>query len=569
MLDLLDLLGEEDLRESAGERIAETPFSSEKKWMGVVLGTKSSSANSSPVETVYMKGALEQVLTRCDTYVTKEGHEVVLDEPRRKMIASAAEGMASEGLRVLGFASGSTRSPANGTLGGAAKSRSGTPRLDRTATPPAKTEHDEKYQGLAFAGLVGMKDPPREGVEKSIRRLMAGGVKVIMITGDSEATAFAIARRVGMGVNEPQNKTREAATVKTILTGDELDRMTERELAEAMSATSIFARTSPDHKMKIVRALQSRGDVVAMTGDGVNDAPALKKADIGVAMGLQGTDVAKEAADMILTNDDFSTILHAIEEGKGIFYNIQNFLTFQLSTSVAALSLVLLSTLFGLKNPLNAMQILWINILMDGPPAQSLGVEPVDPAVMTRPPRSRTARVLTRAVLQRVLTSAALIVAGTMMVYVREMSVDGIVTARDTTMTFTCFVLFDMFNALTCRSESKSIVRREIPLFGNRMFNVAVAASLLGHLAVITAPPLQRIFQTEALSVVDLLTLTALASSVFWVDEARKYALARRKRGTGLLGVGAARRRPVMPPSTASSSVLFRDGAELGYSTSV
>ena len=549
LLDLLDLLGEEDLRDSAGERLVETPFSSERKWTGVVLGGEipngaaGGGGASPPADTAYLKGALEQVLGRCDTYLTKAGHEVVLDEPRRRIVIAAAEAMASDGLRVVGFASGSSRPSVNGAFSAAVKSRSGTPRQDRAPAPSSALEAEDRYQGLVFAGLVGMKDPPREGVEKSIRRLMAGGVRVIMITGDSEATALAIAKRVGMGINEAHDKADQAVRFKTILTGDELDRMTQRELAETMSATAIFARTSPEHKMKIVRALQSRGDVVAMTGDGVNDAPALKKADIGVAMGLQGTDVAKEAADMILTNDDFSTILHAIEEGKGIFYNIQNFLTFQLSTSVAALSLVLLSTMFGLKNPLNAMQILWINILMDGPPAQSLGVEPVDPAVMTRPPRSRSARVLTRPVVQRVLTSAALIVAGTMMIYVREMSKDGVVTARDTTMTFTCFVFFDMFNALTCRSEAKSLVRREVALFGNRMFNYSVAASLLGHLAVISFPPLQSIFQTEALGVGDIVGLVVLASSVLWVDELRKYVKARRQR-----------RLPSYPSSSFSSS---------------
>lgn len=201
-----------------------------------------------------------------------------------------------------------------------------------------------------------MNDPPRKDVHKSIRRLMAGGVRVIMITGDAESTAVAIAKKLGMPV-------RDSPGSRPVLTGQDLDRMSTADLAQAISTTSIFARTSPEHKMKIVRALQSRGDVVAMTGDGVNDAPALKKADIGIAMGKLGTDVAKEAADMILTDDDFSTILRAIEQGKGIFYNIQNFITFQLSTSVAALSLVLLSTLLGFKNPLNAMQILWISEL--------------------------------------------------------------------------------------------------------------------------------------------------------------------------------------------------------------
>jgi Ca2+-transporting ATPase len=305
--------------------------------------------------------------------------------------------------------------------------------------------------------------------------------------------------------------------------------MSDEELEVAIANTSIFARTSPDHKMKIIRALQARGDIVAMTGDGVNDAPALKKADIGISMGLQGTDVAKEAADMILTDDDFSTILRAIEEGKGIFNNIQNFLTFQLSTSAAALTLVFFCTCLGFKNPLNAMQILWINIIMDGPPAQSLGVEPVDPDVMTRPPRKRNAPVLTWPLITRVITSATIIMCGTMLVYTHEMLTDGEVTKRDTTMTFTCFVLFDMFNALNCRSESKSVLRGEVGLFSNTLFNWAVSLSLGGQILVIYFPWLQEVFQTEALGPFDLIGLVALASSVFWVDEARKYWKSRGK----------------------------------------
>lgn len=219
-------------------------------------------------------------------------------------------------------------------------------------TNPA--ENDERFSGLVFAGLMGMNDPPRKDVHKAIWRLMTGGVRIIMITGDAETTAVAIAKKLGMPIND-------SSGARPVLRGDEIDHMSIQELAQSIASTSIFARTSPDHKMKIVRALQWRGDVVAMTGDGVNDAPALKKADIGISMGKLGTDVAKEAADMILTDDDFSTILRAIEQGKGIFYNIQNFITFQLSTSVAALSLVLLSTMLGFKNPLNAMQILWIS----------------------------------------------------------------------------------------------------------------------------------------------------------------------------------------------------------------
>lgn len=532
MLDLLDAFGEDDVRERIGTRSAETPFSSERKWMGVVIGANQSIDHSSGLEVAYIKGALEQILSRCDTYLSKDGGEFILDEPRRQAAISAAEKMAEDGLRVLGFASGSTRDSGRGR-GTHGHSRSTTPlkKLERSST---RQFSEEPYEGLVFAGIVGMSDPPRKNVDKSIRRLMAGGVKVIMITGDAETTALAVAKKLGMPLSASRSSA--PAGYRPVLRGDELDRMSEQDLASAISGTSIFARTSPEHKMKIIRALQSRGDVVAMTGDGVNDAPALKKADIGISMGLLGTDVAKEAADMILTDDDFSTILSAIEEGKGIFYNIQNFLTFQLSTSVAALSLVLLSTFLGFKNPLNAMQILWINILMDGPPAQSLGVEPVDPSIMSRPPRSKTARVLTRALIQRVLTSASIIMLGTMIIYVREMSLDHTVTARDTTMTFTCFAFFDMFNALTCRSEGKSVLRGELSLIGNRMFNIAVGGSLLGQMAVVYVPVLQHIFQTEGLYGEDLVLLAALASTVFWVDEGRKYFAARSRGRRGLGG---------------------------------
>ena len=344
ILDLLDTFGEDDVRDRISARVAETPFSSERKWMGVIIGSGDPIGQGNNV--AYIKGALEQVLRRCDTYLMKDGREVIMDEPRRQTVRNAAEQMAAEGLRVLAFANGSVRDSKARAFG----SRSDTPGTNQ-ANP---SNDDERYNGLVFAGLVGMNDPPRKDVHRSIRRLMTGGVRIMMITGDAETTAVAIAKKLGMPISDTLG-------ARSVLGGDDIDRMSTSELAEAISSTSIFARTSPDHKMKIVRALQSRGDVVAMTGDGVNDAPALKKADIGISMGKLGTDVAKEAADMILTDDDFSTILRAIEQGKGIFYNIQNFITFQLSTSVAALSLVLISTTLGFKNPLNAMQILWIS----------------------------------------------------------------------------------------------------------------------------------------------------------------------------------------------------------------
>ncbi|GIZ48264.1 hypothetical protein CKM354_001133200 [Cercospora kikuchii] len=540
LLDLLDHFHEDDVRGRLGDRKHEVPFSSERKWMGVIL------EGSDGDNTAYVKGALERVITRCDTYISSQG-EVVLDDKRKQEVDTAAREMAEEGLRVLAFASGPVRlrnlPSRNVSRDVSVSSRSSTPGLGKPAQ-----NGEEMYTGLCFGGLIGMSDPPRKGVDRSIRRLMAGGVKVIMITGDAETTAVAIAKKLGMPVNL------NSAIGSPVLRGDQIDQMSEADLADAMSRISIFARTSPEHKLKIISALQSRGDVVAMTGDGVNDAPALKKADIGISMGKLGTDVAKEAADMILTDDDFSTILNAIEEGKGIFYNIQNFITFQLSTSIAALGLVMLSSLGGWKNPLNAMQILWINIIMDGPPAQSLGVEPVDPALLTQPPRPRDARVLTPRLIRRVLQSAVVILIGTLYTYVSNLTAEDLaahsVSARDTTLTFTQFVLFDMFNALSCRSASRSVLRGEVPLLpahwigknaaqgqeGNVMFTYAVLGSLIGQAMVIYFPPLQSVFQTEALNLMDLVRLIALASVVLWVDEGRKF-YERRKAGA-MIGVG-------------------------------
>ncbi|KAF9194650.1 High affinity Ca2+/Mn2+ P-type ATPase-like protein [Haplosporangium sp. Z 767] len=480
------------------ERISEFPFNSDQKYMhvrcaplpGGVHGhkqtpehaidpTNAAVSQSGSPGIFYFKGAIEPVMERCTTYYRNEGNPLPFDiEAKDKIVAQANE-MASHGLRVLAMAYGSD--------------------LDR----------------LTLVGIVAMHDPPRPGVEGSVRTLVSSGVKVIMITGDADATALSIARRLGFPINPGKS---------SCMTGAEIDAMTERQLQDAVSHVCVFARTTPKHKMAIISAFQAKGAIVAMTGDGVNDAPALKLADIGISMGRSGTDVAKEAADMILVDDDFSTILGAVEEGKSIFYNIQNFLTFQLSTSVAALTLIAMSTLFGLDNPLNAMQILWINILMDGPPAQSLGVEPVDDDVMRKPPRARDAAILTRLLLRRVLTSAMIIVAGTMFVYVHEMT-DGSVTARDTTMTFTTFVFFDMFNALACRSEKKSIF--SIGFTTNKMFNFSVLGSIIGQFFVIYVPFFQTVFQTEALTFTDLLGITLLTSSVFWAEEARKFFKAR------------------------------------------
>lgn len=475
---LLDVLRFFDLKDQRGvfKTLYEVPFNSQRKYMAVA------SQNASGDISLFVKGALERVLPMC-THVMASDGIIELSEEMKLLINKGSDEMACEGMRILAMAF--------------------KPNFDGV-----KLERDP--EGLCFAGLAALSDPPRPGVRQSIQRLHESSVRVVMITGDNELTAAAAARSVGI----PIPTGRDAQHY--IITGPTLETLTPEQLSIAISNILVFARTSPEMKVKIVRSLQLRGDIVAMTGDGVNDAPALKLADIGVAMG-SGTDVAKEAGDMILIDDDFSTILDAIREGKSIFSNIKSFLSFQLSTSVAALSLIVVSTIFRLPNPLNPMQILWINILMDGPPAQSLGVEAFDPEEMRKPPRSRNDHIMTLELLYRVALRGMIILAGTMYVYLREMHEDNQVTARDTTMSFTCFVLFDLFNALASRSARRSIF--ELGLFSNKMFNVAVGLSLLGQLCVIYFPPAQRIFQTEALSMRDMVGLVTLTSSIWWTDE--------------------------------------------------
>ncbi|XP_052542732.1 calcium-transporting ATPase type 2C member 2 isoform X1 [Tympanuchus pallidicinctus] len=445
-------------------RKKEIPFSSEQKWMAVKCTLK----NQDQEDIYFMKGAFEEVIRHCTMY-NSSGISLMLTPQQKASYQQEEKRMGSSGLRVLALASGS------------------------------------ELGKLTFLGLVGIIDPPRAGVKEAVQVLVESGVSVKMITGDALETAVAIGQNIGLCNGKLK-----------AMSGEELDQVAESELSSTVKNISIFFRTSPKHKLKIIKALQRAGAVVSMTGDGVNDAVALKSADIGIAMGQAGTDVSKEAANMILVDDDFSTVMNAIEEGKGIFYNIKNFVRFQLSTSISALSLITLSTVLNLPNPLNAMQILWINIIMDGPPAQSLGVEPVDKDTIKQPPRCITDTILSKSLILKIFMSALIIISGTLFVFWKENPKGGI-TPRTTTMTFTCFVFFDLFNALTCRSQTKLIL--EIGFFRNRMFLYSVLGSFLGQLAVIYVPPLQKIFQTENLGVLDLLFLTGLASSVFIVSE--------------------------------------------------
>ncbi|KAK7057772.1 calcium-transporting ATPase 1 [Favolaschia claudopus] len=515
LINILHACGLADQRPTF-KRLSERPFNSEQKYMSV-SGIHQDVGGR---EVYYIKGAIETVLERCKFYYVNDESTPALDATTRSVILNKAQGVAARGLRVVAMAFGHGAPGAGSTPGQ-------TPSASRSAS------RERENWNLVFTGFQAMHDPPRKGVADSIGLLQAGGVQVVMITGDAEETALSIARQLGLKVGSHHGHVHghangnaandlgssaltggSAANNSWVLTGKAIDQMSKAQLKERVGTVSVFARTTPRHKMAIVEAFQSRGAIVAMTGDGVNDAPALKMADIGVSMGKSGTDVAKEAADVILVDDNFSTILPAVEEGKSIFHNIQNFLSFQLSTAAAALTLITLSTMLGLSNPLNAMQILFINILMDGPPSQSLGVDPVDPAVMRRPPRKKDAPIITRRLLYRVFFSATIIVIGTLFVYMFALE-DDKMSRREQTMTFTCFVFLDLVSAVQNRGIGCG-------LFQNKMLVTTVSISAVSQLALVYVPFMQAIFQTAALDFSDLGVILMLAGTSFALHEGRR-----------------------------------------------
>lgn len=447
------------------ERTNEVPFDSERKFMAV---TGHGDADKTPGQAQLMKGAPEMVLKHCTTYMAQRPMQLT-DQVRHQILDTINE-MTQSGLRVLA------------------------------------TAMSTQGRHYTFCGLQAMHDPPRESVQKAAKELQRGQVHIIMITGDAETTARAIAQQLGI------------ASSPNVLSGPELESLSDRQLRERVQSVSVFARTKPEHKLRIVSALQANNDVVGMTGDGVNDAPALKLADVGISMG-SGTDVTKEAADVILVDNNFATILGAVREGKGIFYNIQNFVAFQLSTSIAALVLISLSTALQLRMPLNAMQILFINILMDGPPSQSLGVDPAEERVMQRPPRAKNAPVLTRRLLARVAFTAAVMTTLTYCVFFLGSASASMPEEdrykRESTLTFTCFVMLDLVSAIQNRGLYTGLT-------DNHMLLWTTSGSMAMQLLIVYFPLFQRIFHTTALEMNDLLFLVGFAVVGFGIQECRR-----------------------------------------------
>jgi Ca2+-transporting ATPase len=391
-------------------------------------------------------------------------------------------------------------------------------------------------RGLVFAGLIGMIDPPRPEARDAVARARRAGIRPLMITGDHPRTAAVIARDLGI------------ADDGRVLTGAELAALPEGERERVVRDVSVYARVNPEDKLRIVSALQRGGAIVAMTGDGVNDAPALKAADIGVAMGITGTDVSKEAADIVLADDDFATIVAAVEEGRAIFDDIRKFLRFLLSSNIGEVLTmffgVLLAERIGLRRadagggvvlPLLATQVLWINLVTDGAPALALGVDPAGEGLMTRPPRPPGERVITPRMWRGIALVGVVTAAATLFVLDASLP-GGLVDGTGNlpyaqTMAFNTLVLAQLFNVLNARSDERSAFAH---LFTNRWVWGSIALAVLLQLLVVYAPPLRRAFGTVALGPGDWLRCVAAASAVLWVREASKLVTrARAGRGAG------------------------------------
>lgn len=485
------------------ERVREVPFSSERKLMSTVH----TDAEQEERLLSFTKGAPDVLLVRCTQELV--GDEIKpLTVERRAEILKSNEELAGEALRTLAVA---FRTLPKDVL--------------------KQEEFDEHVEkDLVFLGLIGMIDPPRMEAKDAVARAMAAGVRPIMITGDHPKTATVIAAGLGIPTNGQA------------VTGAELEKMPEEKLDQTVQEVSVYARVNPEHKLRIVKALQRGGAIVAMTGDGVNDAPALKTANIGVAMGITGTDVSKEASDVVLADDNFATIVGAVEEGRAIFSNIRKFLRYLLSSNLGEVMIMffglLLADVIGLTAeggrialPLLATQILWINLVTDGPPALALGVDPADPGLMKKPPRPREEGVITRGMWAGNLFTGVIMAIGTLFILDASLPgglIEGSGSLRYAqTMAFTTVVFFSLFVVFNARSDKQSAF---IGLFSNKWLWGAVLLSLLLQVAVVHIPFLQQAFSTVSLSPGDWLLCTVVASSVLWLRELSKIVIRAREK---------------------------------------
>jgi len=477
------------------QRIAEVPFSSERKLMSTIH----TDAKREEYLLAFTKGAPDVLLTRCTQEEVGE-EKIPLTSARRAAILAINEGLAGEALRTLGVAM----------------------RLLPRDSFSREDLDDDIEQSLVFLGLIGMIDPPRAEAAEAVARAKGAGIRPIMITGDHPVTAAVIAAELGIGLDG------------RAVTGAELERMSDEVLRRTVLEVSVYARVNPDHKLRIVKALQSGGAIVAMTGDGVNDAPALRTADIGVAMGVMGTDVSKEAADVVLADDNFASIVAAVEEGRTIFSNIRKFLRYLLSSNIGEVMTMFFGVLLadwigltadsgGLALPVLATQILWINLVTDGAPALALGVDPADADVMQQQPRPRGEGVITRRMWRGVWFVGVIMATGTLLVLDASLPgglIEGAGSMRYAqTMAFTTLVFFSLFTVFNARSDEESAFVRP---FSNRWLWGAVLLSVALQASAIYIPFLQEAFSTVALTASDWGRCVVVGSSVLWLCELRK-----------------------------------------------
>jgi len=458
-------------------RVGEIPFTPERKRMTTIHKTDQGLV-------VYSKGAPETILGLC-TRILLDGREEKLDKDREEQILKIARDMAGNALRVLGLAYKTLES----------------------------FHHDREVEkDLVFLGLVGMIDPPREETKNAIIKCETAGIKPVMITGDHKLTAVAIAKQLGI------------LKSGIALTGTELEDMDEEEFRRIVEKVEVYARVSPSHKIRVVDALAEKGHVVAMTGDGVNDAPALKKADVGVAMGITGTDVAKEASDMVLTDDNFASIVAAVEEGRAIFGNIKKYLMYLLSSNLGEILVMVAAVALGLPLPLVAIQILWVNLATDGLPALALALDPPEPDIMQQPPRDPKKTIFTKPVVGLTIVGGvwSMIVNISLFMWALN-SGRGILEAR--TIVFVSLVLIQFFKAFNYRSDRHSITK--IGLHTNKWLLLAIAWESLLLTLIINLEPLQGPFQTFSLTPLDWLTVLGAATTIFPILELAKIPIRR------------------------------------------
>ena len=450
-------------------RVNEIPFTSETKRMTTLHKTDEKIV-------AFSKGAPEIILDSCTRHLTADG-EVPLDGASKERILEAARQMAGEALRVLAVASRSD------------------------------VHIEIAEQEMSFLGLLGMIDPPRPEAKRAIQTCEEAGIKVVMITGDHPLTAQAVARELGL------------LKRGRVVTGSELESMSDEAFEREVENIEVYARVSPAHKLRVVTALQKRGHIVAMTGDGVNDAPALKKADIGIAMGITGTDVTKEASAMTLTDDNFASIVAAVEEGRGIFGNIKKYLMYLLSSNIGEILLMAGATLLGMPLPLATVQILYINLATDGLPALALSVDPPESDLMRRAPRDPRVGIFTRPVVMLMVIGGIWLALVNLLLFSWALS-SGRSPEEARTMTFVSVVLFEFFKAYSFRSDRHSIFRRP---FANQWLNLAILWELILLSVIVYLPVLHSVFGTFSLPVVDWVIIVVLAVSVIPVLELAKW----------------------------------------------